>query len=112
MRLGDGFHAIGLSPDEAAAAVGRLRAERPEESFTFSLRLGWDGLRTDTAEIETWVDEAIAANGQAVEEVTAGGKKQKKAFGFLMGQVMQKSRGAAQPDQVQRLLRDKLGIAD
>ena len=70
-----------------------------------------DGLLavTDTAEIEAWVDEAIAANAEAVEEVKAGGKKQKKAFNFLMGQVMQQSRGAAQPGQVQRLLREKLG---
>ncbi|HDZ22248.1 hypothetical protein LCGC14_0450130 [marine sediment metagenome] len=65
---------------------------------------------TDTAEIEAWVDDAIAANTQAVEEVRSGGKKQKKAFGFLMGQVMQKSRGAAQPGEVQRLLRQKLGL--
>ena len=54
-------------------------------------------------------DEAIAANPQAVADVRAGGKKQKKAFGFLMGQVMQRSRGAAQPGEVQRLLRAKLG---
>ena len=62
----------------------------------------------DTAQVEAWVDEAVAANPQAVEDVRAGGKKQKKAFGFLMGQVMQKSRGAAAPADVQRLLREKL----
>jgi aspartyl-tRNA(Asn)/glutamyl-tRNA(Gln) amidotransferase subunit B len=64
---------------------------------------------TDAGEIAAWVDEAIAANPQAVADVRAGGKKQKKAFGFLMGQVMQRSRGAAQPGEVQRLLRAKLG---
>ena len=63
---------------------------------------------TDTGRIEAWVDEAIAASPQAVETVKAGGKKQKKAFGFLMGQVMQKSGGAAQPAEVQRILREKL----
>ena len=63
---------------------------------------------TDGSQIETWVDEAIAANTQAVADARGGGKKQKKAFGFLMGQVMQKSRGAAAPGQVQRLLREKL----
>jgi len=62
----------------------------------------------DTAQLEAWVDAAIAANPQAVEDVRAGGKKQKKAFGFLMGQVMQASRGAATPADVQRLLREKL----
>jgi aspartyl-tRNA(Asn)/glutamyl-tRNA(Gln) amidotransferase subunit B len=65
---------------------------------------------TDSGQVEAWVDEALASNAQAVEEVKSGGKKQKKAFGFLMGQVMQRSGGAAQPGQVQQLLRDKLGI--
>jgi len=59
---------------------------------------------TDTGAVEAWVREAIAANPQAVQEVTAGGKKRKKAFGFLMGQVMQRSGGAARPAEVQRLL--------
>ena len=61
----------------------------------------------DTAQIEKWVDQAIASNPDAVEEVKAGGKKQKKAFGFLMGQVMQASKGAAPPADVQKLLRER-----
>ena len=70
-----------------------------------------DGLLavSDSGRIGEWVDAAIAANGQAVADVAAGGKKQKKAFGFLMGQVMQMSKGAATPAEVQRLLREKLG---
>ncbi|HUS48281.1 MAG TPA: Asp-tRNA(Asn)/Glu-tRNA(Gln) amidotransferase subunit GatB, partial [Phycisphaerae bacterium] len=44
---------------------------------------------TDAGQIEAWVDEAIAANPGAAEDVRSGGKKQKKAFGYLMGQVMQ-----------------------
>ncbi len=63
----------------------------------------------DTGAIEAWVDEAIAENPQAVDDVKAGGKKQKKAFGFLTGQVMQKSKGAAPPADVQALLQQKLG---
>ncbi len=63
---------------------------------------------TDAGAIEAWVEEAIAGNPEAVEQVRAGGKKQKKAFGYLMGQVMQRSRGAARPAEVQRLLREKL----
>ena len=63
---------------------------------------------TDAAQIETWVREAIEASPGAVEGVKAGGKKQKKAFGFLMGQVMQRSGGAAPPAEVQKLLRSKL----
>lgn len=64
---------------------------------------------SDAGKIGEWVDEAIAKNPQAVEDVNAGGKKQKKAFGFLTGQVMQLSRGAATPAEVQKLLQEKLG---
>jgi len=63
---------------------------------------------TDSGAIEAWVDEAIGANPQAVEDIRSGGKNAKKAFGFLMGQVMQKSRGAAQPGNVKELLDAKL----
>ncbi|MCD6303996.1 MAG: Asp-tRNA(Asn)/Glu-tRNA(Gln) amidotransferase subunit GatB [Planctomycetes bacterium] len=80
----------GGSPREIAAAEGLLAV-------------------SDAGAIEAWVDEAIAANPDAVEQVRGGGKKQKKAFGFLMGQVMQRSGGAAVPAEVQRLLRRKLG---
>jgi aspartyl-tRNA(Asn)/glutamyl-tRNA(Gln) amidotransferase subunit B len=55
------------------------------------------------------VDEALAANPGAVADVREGGKKLKKAFGFLMGQVMQRSKGAAKPAEVQRILEKKLG---
>ncbi|MBN1943718.1 MAG: Asp-tRNA(Asn)/Glu-tRNA(Gln) amidotransferase subunit GatB [Phycisphaerae bacterium] len=63
----------------------------------------------DLGQVEQWVDAAIAANPQAVEEIQSGGKKQKKAFGFLTGQVMQASKGAAPPAEVQKLLQQKLG---
>ena len=62
----------------------------------------------DLGQIEKWVDDAIAANPDTVKEVQTGGKKQKKAFGFLMGQVMQASKGAAPPADVQKLLRQRL----
>jgi aspartyl-tRNA(Asn)/glutamyl-tRNA(Gln) amidotransferase subunit B len=64
---------------------------------------------TDTSQLEAWVDAAIAANPQAVADVKEGGKKQKRAFGFLMGQVMQASRGAAPPAEVNKLLTSRLG---
>ena len=64
--------------------------------------------KSDAGEIESLVDEVIAANAQAVEDVTSGGKKAKKARGFLMGQVMQKSRGQANPQVVSQILAKKL----
>jgi probable F420-dependent oxidoreductase len=38
LRL-DGWHGTRTSPDQAAAVVKRLRAERPDEAFTISLRV-------------------------------------------------------------------------
>ncbi len=63
---------------------------------------------SDSSAIEKIVDEVLAENTQALEDVLKGGKKQKKAFGFLMGQVMQKSRGQANPKVVNELLSKKL----
>jgi aspartyl-tRNA(Asn)/glutamyl-tRNA(Gln) amidotransferase subunit B len=63
---------------------------------------------TDTGALSAWVDEALQANPDAVESIRSGAKNAKKAFGFLMGQVMQKSRGAAAPQEVQKLLKQRL----
>jgi alkanesulfonate monooxygenase SsuD/methylene tetrahydromethanopterin reductase-like flavin-dependent oxidoreductase (luciferase family) len=41
-RIGDGFHGIGISAEEAARYVAELRSARPEENFTVSIRLQWD----------------------------------------------------------------------
>jgi hypothetical protein len=40
----------------------RLRAERPEESFTLSMRTNWDGIVTDSADIDRQL-EAFAGAG-------------------------------------------------
>jgi probable F420-dependent oxidoreductase len=63
---GDGFHVIGLDPERARTAVARLRADRPEESFTISLRTGWDpqGMEPDLIKRER--DEFEAAGIQHV----------------------------------------------
>lgn len=43
IRIGDGWHGSGLTADEAAPIVKRLREARPEAEFTISMRVGWDG---------------------------------------------------------------------
>jgi probable F420-dependent oxidoreductase len=40
--LADGYHGIGVGPSDAGALVQRIRATRPDENFTISLRLPWD----------------------------------------------------------------------
>ncbi len=65
--------------------------------------------KSDAGELEAIVDQIIAENPKAVEDVTGGGKKSKKAKGFLLGQVMQKTKGQANPKVVSEILAKKLG---
>ena len=65
--------------------------------------------KSDAGELEKIVDQMLAENAQAVEDVTSGGKKEKRARGFLLGQVMQKTRGQANPKVVSEILSKKLG---
>ncbi len=61
---------------------------------------------TDTGAIEKMVDDVLAANPAMVEEFKAG---KEKAFNALVGQAMKASKGKANPQQINDLLRQKLG---
>lgn len=56
-------------------------------------------------ELEKMIDEVIAANPQSIEDYNAG---KKQAAGFLMGQVMKKSQGKANPKVCKALIDEKL----
>ncbi|MGH2729463.1 MAG: Asp-tRNA(Asn)/Glu-tRNA(Gln) amidotransferase subunit GatB [Actinomycetota bacterium] len=60
---------------------------------------------SDEGELEAVVDEVIAANAEAAAKVRAG---QTNTLGFLVGQVMKKTGGRANPGMVNDLLRRKL----
>jgi aspartyl-tRNA(Asn)/glutamyl-tRNA(Gln) amidotransferase subunit B len=60
---------------------------------------------SDEGAIETVVDEVIAENADAADKVRDG---QMNTLGFLVGQVMKKSKGKANPGVVNELLRKKL----
>jgi aspartyl-tRNA(Asn)/glutamyl-tRNA(Gln) amidotransferase subunit B len=60
---------------------------------------------SDEGAIESIVDEVIAENADAAEKVRQG---QMNTIGFLVGQVMKKSRGKANPGLVNELLKKKL----
>jgi aspartyl-tRNA(Asn)/glutamyl-tRNA(Gln) amidotransferase subunit B len=64
--------------------------------------------KSDAGELEAVVDQVIAANPDAVADAASGGKKTKKARGFLLGQVMQKTKGQANPKVVSQILDKKL----
>jgi aspartyl-tRNA(Asn)/glutamyl-tRNA(Gln) amidotransferase subunit B len=64
---------------------------------------------TDSGAIEQIVDEVIAANPQQVENYrSAEEQKRGKMIGFFVGQVMKASKGKANPQQVNELLKQKL----
>ncbi len=60
---------------------------------------------TDISEIEKMVDLVIANNPESVADYKNG---REKALGFLVGQVMKESRGKANPQLVNDILRGKM----
>ncbi|CAJ4389123.1 aspartyl/glutamyl-tRNA amidotransferase subunit B [Burkholderia pseudomallei] len=61
---------------------------------------------SDTGALEAIIDEVLAANAKSVEEFRAG---KDKAFNALVGQAMKATKGKANPQQVNELLKKKLG---
>jgi aspartyl-tRNA(Asn)/glutamyl-tRNA(Gln) amidotransferase subunit B len=87
---------VQLTGSEGVAAIGSVDAVIESK-----------GLRqiTDSGAIEKLIDDVLAANPKSVEEFRAG---KEKAFNALVGQVMKATKGKANPQQVNDLLRSKL----
>jgi len=60
---------------------------------------------TDSSAIEGLIDEVISENPDQVEQFRAG---KEKVLGFFVGQVMKRSKGQANPGQVNQMLRARL----
>ncbi|NWF75910.1 MAG: Asp-tRNA(Asn)/Glu-tRNA(Gln) amidotransferase subunit GatB [Nitrospirae bacterium] len=60
---------------------------------------------SDSGEIEKTVDEVISKHPKEVERFKAG---EEKLLGFFVGQVMKKTKGKANPQMVNELLKKKL----
>jgi aspartyl-tRNA(Asn)/glutamyl-tRNA(Gln) amidotransferase subunit B len=60
---------------------------------------------TDSGAIESLIDEVISENPDQVEQFRAG---KEKVLGFFVGQVMKRSKGQANPGQVNQMLQTKL----
>ncbi len=61
---------------------------------------------TDSGAIEALIDEVLSANAAMVAEFRSG---KEKAFNALVGQAMKATKGKANPQQVNELLKKKLG---
>jgi aspartyl-tRNA(Asn)/glutamyl-tRNA(Gln) amidotransferase subunit B len=60
---------------------------------------------SDEGAIIAIVDEVLAANPQSVADFKAG---KEKAIGFLVGQTMKQTKGRANPEMVNKLLRERI----
>ena len=59
----------------------------------------------DSDQLQAWVDQALAAYPEKIEEYRSG---KKGLIGLFMGEVMKYSRGSADPKKASALLREKL----
>lgn len=65
---------------------------------------------SDGGQLEQVVDQVLASQPKAAEDAKSGGKKAQKAFSFLVGQVMQATKGRANPNLVAQIIRKRLGL--
>lgn len=64
---------------------------------------------SDSAALEAIIDEVIANNGKQVDNYkNAAEDKRPKMLGFFVGQCMKLSKGQANPQQLNKLLKEKL----
>ncbi|MBV1952241.1 MAG: Asp-tRNA(Asn)/Glu-tRNA(Gln) amidotransferase subunit GatB [Cycloclasticus sp.] len=60
---------------------------------------------SDTAELEAMIDQLMADNAAQVEQFRAG---KTKVMGFFVGQLMKQTQGKANPQELNKLLKEKL----
>ncbi len=91
----------------AGMPARRCRAGRRRSPDAVDRIIDEKGLRqiSDSSALEPLVERVLAENEKSVLEYRAG---KEKAFNALVGQVMKASRGKANPQQVNELLRAKL----
>jgi aspartyl-tRNA(Asn)/glutamyl-tRNA(Gln) amidotransferase subunit B len=87
-----------------AKAVLAAAATEGGDAESIVQAMGLSQISDETA-LSTMADEVIAENPGPVEQFR-GGKE--GVIGFLVGQMMKKSKGAANPQEAQRLLRERL----
>ncbi len=120
-KEGRGISDSPVSADQLGAIVdlideGTISGKIAKELFEIVWQEGGDpraivedrGMKqvTDTGAIEAAIDEIIAANAEKAEQV----KDKPNMIGWFVGQVMKSTGGKANPQAVNQILRDKLGV--
>jgi aspartyl-tRNA(Asn)/glutamyl-tRNA(Gln) amidotransferase subunit B len=93
-----------LTATQAKTVLADLVANGGGDAAAIAAAKGFEAM--DSSALESIVDQAIAANGQAWEKFCAG---EGKAMGALVGAVMKLSQGKADGKQVTALLNAKKG---
>ncbi|RQT47410.1 Asp-tRNA(Asn)/Glu-tRNA(Gln) amidotransferase subunit GatB [Burkholderia cepacia] len=103
-RIADGT----ISNKIAKEIFATIWDEKPDDEGAADRIIDAKGLKqiSDTGALEAIIDEVLAANAKSVEEFRAG---KEKAFNALIGQAMKATKGKANPQQVNELLKKKLG---
>ena len=103
VRIQDGT----VSGKIARDVFGVLWQERPAADDAADQVIESRGLKqiSDSGALEKIIDDVLAANPKSVEEFRAG---KEKAFNALVGQAMKATRGKANPQQVNEMLRARL----
>jgi aspartyl-tRNA(Asn)/glutamyl-tRNA(Gln) amidotransferase subunit B len=89
--------------DNAAETVIQKLVDTPRDPATIIDEQGLEKAAGD--ELVQWVDEAIEEHPDAVDDYRNGDEE---AINFLVGQVMQKSQGSADPKETRDALQDAL----
>jgi aspartyl-tRNA(Asn)/glutamyl-tRNA(Gln) amidotransferase subunit B len=92
--------------NDAGILVNRSNDEEAQEKIDSYIEAKGLKQMNDTGALEAIIDEVMTANAPMVEQFRAG---KDKAFNALVGLVMKASKGKANPQQVNDVLRKKLG---
>jgi aspartyl-tRNA(Asn)/glutamyl-tRNA(Gln) amidotransferase subunit B len=102
-RIGDGT----ISNKIAKEIFSVMWDEKAKDIDAVDRIIDEKGLKqiSDSGALEAIIDQVLAANQKSVEEFRSG---KEKAFNALIGQIMKATQGKANPQQVNKLLIEKL----
>jgi len=97
-----------VSSNSAKAIIEELlvASELPKSVESYAESKGYIQM-SNSGELEAIVDQVINENPKPVEDVKNG---EVKAIGFLVGQAMKQSQGKANPAEIQKIIKSKLGV--
>ncbi len=96
--------ADGTISDRVAKQVLEEMADGAGSARDIVSARGWEQVR-DTDRLEAWVDAVTSEFPEEVERIRQG---EDRLLGFLVGQVMRRSEGKADPRRVNELMRQRL----